>query len=291
MKRRGSIPVAVLAALALVGGSLGCSPVDRLLEGARRLTGDDSSAPIGADEGPTASVGAVGEQSPNGPHRAPPQLMPADRLVLAYPMVTARGMAPIDMSRAINGDVFEWPEMRFLEEYELIGGVGYEPVSVRPTEIRIVRGSSIPMSYSPELDISKPEPNGSPAWYRGLLDKPVLFIPPNASLVMVRIETNPSPGLWAGPGAYQCPDDGTRWGYRTSEFRLGYPGLGETQVNLTGDSYWFGENQAPSDQCPGNGWLYFIVAGLDVDPSLLWLEYIAGTDVGQLAFWTLTERP
>jgi hypothetical protein len=290
MKRRGSIPVAVLAALALVGGSLGCSSVDRLLEGGARLTGDDSSAPMALDDVPTASVGAVGEQSPNGPDRAPPQLMAADRLALAYPMVTARGTALFDVSRAINGDVFEWPEMRFLEEYELIGGVGYEPVSVRPTEIRIVRGSSIPMSYSPELDIGKPEPNGSPGWYRGSLDKPVLFIPPNASLVMVKLETLPSPGQWAGPGEYQCPDDGTRWGYRPSEFRLGYPGLGETRVELGGD-FWFGDYQAPGLGCPGNGWLYFIIPGLDVDPSLLWLEYIGGTEVGQLAFWTLTERP
>ncbi len=290
MKRHGSIPVAVLAALALVGGSLGCGSSNTLPEGGARLTGDDSSAPMALDDGPMASVGPVGDQSPDGPDNLPPQLMTADRLVLAYPMVTARGTALFDVSRAINGDVRKWPEMRFLEEYELIGGVGYEPVSVRPVEIRIVRGSSTPMSYSPELDISKPEPNGSPAWYRGLLDKPVLFIPPNASLVMVRIETNPSPGVWAGPGVYQCPDDGTRWAYRPSGFRLGSPGLGETQVEL-GGYFWFGEYQAPSDQCPGNGWLYFIVPGLDVDPSLLWLEYIAGTDVGQLAFWTLTERP
>ena len=37
--------------------------------------------------------------------------------------------------------------------------------------------------------------------------------------------------------------------------------------------------------------MYFFISGLDVDPSLLWLEYVAGTEPGQLAFWTLSGRP
>jgi hypothetical protein len=62
-------------------------------------------------------------------------------------------------------------------------------------------------------------------------------------------------------------------------------------VNLTGDRFWFAEYQSPRDDCPGNGWLYFIVPGVDLDPSLIWLGYTGQIGHGQLAFWTLTERP
>jgi len=51
------------------------------------------------------------------------------------------------------------------------------------------------------------------------------------------------------------------------------------------------EFQYPGYGCPADGWLYFIVAGLNIDRSQLWLEYMAGTERGDLAFWTLTERP
>jgi hypothetical protein len=286
MKNQRIRKVLVLALSSLLAGGVSCSTVQRIQ---REVFGASTPGTVlGQATGTPESGSGLGEEV-GVAEDVPPELSSQERIRLGYPRVHAGGTGG-GPNRAINGDVFEWPEMRFLEEYELIGGVGYEPVSVRPTEIRIVRGSSIPMSYSPELDIGKPEPNGSPGWYRGSLDKPVLFIPPNASLVMVKLETLPSPGQWAGPGEYQCPDDGTRWGYRPSEFRLGYPGLGETRVELGGD-FWFGDYQAPGLGCPGNGWLYFIIPGLDVDPSLLWLEYIGGTEVGQLAFWTLTERP
>ena len=51
------------------------------------------------------------------------------------------------------------------------------------------------------------------------------------------------------------------------------------------------EFQYPGYGCPADGWLYFIVAGLNIDRSQLWLEYVAGTERGELAFWTLAERP
>lgn len=146
------------------------------------------------------------------------------------------------------------------------------------------------MAYSPEGDEMVAAPEGSPGWITGQLDRPVMVIPPNASLVIVRIETIPSLGDWAGPGTYVCPEDQTEWRYRATNFRLGYPGLGEALVHIGGDRFWFGEYQGVGYACPGSGWLYFIVAEIDVDPSLLWLEYVGGTELEELAFWTLSVR-
>jgi hypothetical protein len=287
--QRARLRVLVGIAL-LLAGLLGCSSSEMDREMTESAPGTANGV-VSTQEG--TGVPGIQPETTGEAHiseKTAPQPSTSRSLLLAYPAVDVHKLGPETLSRAIHANISDWPAMEYLGELAQIEGAGYEPVSVRPTEIRIVRGSSIPMSYSPELDIGKPEPNGSPGWYRGSLDKPVLFIPPNASLVMVKLETLPSPGQWAGPGEYQCPDDGTRWGYRPSEFRLGYPGLGETRVELGGD-FWFGDYQAPGLGCPGNGWLYFIILGLDVDPSLLWLEYIGGTEVGQLAFWTLTERP
>jgi hypothetical protein len=292
MRKAGAKPVAVLIIAALLSGSLSCAVFDGLRESAEGSPGTDTASPPPLDRDATALPNTQVPDESSNAMGEPPRLTTTERLHLAYPLVSAGGTAPLVQSRAINGDVFEWPEIRYLREDSQIWTVGFEPVSVKPVEIRIVQGGSIPFSYSPELDMTRPEPEGSPPWFRSQLDRPVLLIPPNASLVMVRIETTPSPGYWAGRRTFVCPEGSeATWRYRPSDFRMGYPGLAETRVNLRGDSFWFGEYQAAGYGCPGSGWLYFIVPEVSLDPSLVWLAYISGTSPGQLAFWRLRERP
>jgi len=287
-----AMAVGVLVVAVLVGGSLGCSGFEKVREAASRVAGMDAETATVPNDGGIGPSGTPSSGEMVGEAAASPELGTAERLVLAYPPVSAGGTGFLGANRGVSDNVAEWPEMKYLGEDARIGGVGDEPVSVAPVEIRIVEGSSIPLSYSPELDITRPEPDGSAEWIRGRLDRPVMVIPPNASLVMVRLETEPSVGSWASAGVYMCPDgEQRRWNYAPTFFRLAYPGIGETPVQRTGDEFWFGEYQDAGYGCPGNGWLYFIVPGVDLEPLLLWLEYAGSTAPGELAFWTLSGRP
>jgi hypothetical protein len=281
----------ILAIACLAGASLACSAMETVRDAAVRAAGVEErtgTGPEGLSSGPSSTPGPVGVGNDGD---TLPGLSIEEWLVLAYPRQAGR--EKLGENRVVGGYIVAWPDMKYLGEGAEIAGAGYEPVSVTPTEIRIVPGTSVPVSYSPELDVSRPEPEGSAQWFRGRLDRPVMLIPPNASLVMVRVETDPSLGQWTAPGEYQCPDEAARWAYGPDDFRLGYPGLGETEVYLSGDGFWFGEFQSPAGgyRCPGNGWLYFILPGVELDPSLIWLEYTGHIGHGQLAFWTLTERP
>jgi hypothetical protein len=153
------------------------------------------------------------------------------------------------------------------------------------------------MLYSPEHDEMVDAPTGSPGWARQQPVRPGLVMPPNASLVMVRIETDPSLGeeRWLTDTVFVCGEDRispSAFDYQGNKYRVSYPGLGELPLLPGSERYWFGEDQGIGDSfCPESGWMYFVVPGLEVDPSLLWLEYMAGTESGELAFWTLAEMP
>jgi len=266
----------------LLGAGLGCSVMGTAGDAAPDLPGVSETGGAGLSGGEAGIPFELGEE---------PQGMVAlgtdERLVLAYGGTTMARWARLDDERSVGGGVVEWPEMLYLGEEGQVGDVW-----VRPTEIRVVRGSSVPMAYSPEGDEMVRASDGSPKGIRGHRNRPVLVVPPNASLVMVRIETSPSVGTWTGPGDYVCPaNDATEYGYDPGSFRLAYPSLGETPVQLSWGDWWFGEYQPVGHECPGIGWLYFVVATMDVDPGLAWLEYARSGMPGDLGFWTLTARP
>jgi len=220
-----------------------------------------------------------------------PELEVQERLQLAYPAVDVE-RSPDHWSRATDGNTSEWPEMRYLGEPGQVGNV-----TVTVQEVRVVKGRSIPMLYSPEYDEMVDAPKGTPLSIRGMLNRPGLVIPPNASLVMVRIETDPNLGdeRWLTGSVSVCgaeeipPSD---FDYHGDRYRVAYPGHGEVPLLPGSLEFAFGGYQAIGDSsCPESGWMYFVVPGLEVDPSLLWLEYMAGTEPGELAFWTLAVRP
>jgi hypothetical protein len=258
--------------------------------GLASLAGCRPAGQVEQNDGVREVLQAVGP-TPAGDSQgiAGPDLGVQQRIALAYPRVDVGNLARVGSREALNrsvaDDVSEWPAMMYMGESAGIGNV-----AVTPQEVRIVAGSTVPRAYSPEGDRAVDAPTGSPPGIRGQDNRPVLVIPAGASLVMVRIETDPSVGRWLGPGHFSCPDGSTSdWGYAPGNFRLSYPGLGEAEAES--GLFWFGEFQYPAFGCPADGWLYFIVAERDIDRSRLWLEYVAGTQPGDLAFWTLTGRP
>jgi hypothetical protein len=250
-------------------------------------------APQGPTNGVTneQSATVAATQAQDSVHVTEPILRTQRRIALAYPRADVGNLVRVGsytevLNRSVANDVSEWPAMMYLGESAQIGNV-----TVTPREVRIVAGSSVPRAYSPEGDRAVDAPTGSPSTIRGQDNRPVLVIPAGASLVMVRIETDPSVGSWLGPGRFDCPGGASSdWGFGPGNFRVSYPGLGETKAESS-DFFWFGEFQFPGFACPADGWLYFIAGELNIERGQLWLEYMGGSEAGQLAFWTLTERP
>jgi len=209
-----------------------------------------------------------------------PRLSPRERLALAFPS-TRVGFENF-MNRLVYNDIEKWPQMRYVGEYAQIGGK-----NVTIMDVKVVQGGSVTKAYAPETGQMGNALRGTTDFR--LSKMPVLIIPPEASLVMVRIEVDQPWGYMSDEGQYICTYHDEPNG---SNFRLAYPGLGETDVRNTffhtDPLYEFGEFNSPNIMCLGNGWLYFYIAKLEVDPTKLWLEYIHHEDI---AFWTLTERP
>jgi len=277
----------LLGVVMLLVAGMGCSGAEAVRQQLEGALGAQGERTLEA----TAGEPAIPESEPTmaalGEWASAPVLQVQERLALAYPRVdVGRGLS--EASRAADGDTSVWPQMRYLGEAGQIGGV-----TVTPQEIRIVRGRSIPMLYSPEHDEMVDAPTGSSREMRQWPGRPGLLIPPYASLVMVRIATDPALGHWAGRGQFVCADEETsKLHYNNSFYRISYPGLGGMPFIPQSDRFWFGEYQGVTGSaCPESGWMYFFISGLDMDPSLVWLEYVAGTEPGELAFWTLSGRP
>jgi hypothetical protein len=283
----------IIFALALLLGITACT-----ISGTQEPASEDSSS--------VETVSSNDEQEPliinNGEmaeiyfNRQSPLITIPVQIKMAYPSDT------LDYLERVSGsNINEWPEMKYLGETVDIGEEVENQISVTPIEIRIIPGSNVPLTYSPVLDITRTEPQTAPRNWGGLRGKPIVFIPPNSSLVMIRIETNPSIGSWVGqdeyPGTttgafFECPDTGVRFDYSSSKYRLSYPTLGESEVKLDVDGYyWLGEYQPLGFGCPASGWLYFYMPSMELNPGELWLEYLGGASKNELAFWTMTDRP
>lgn len=269
MKSRVSGTVLALVVLGSLAGSMACGAIGR--------TGAGESSPTETGEAGARLTDSPGEVG--AVEASLPEIDVQARIELGYPWVPAGGG-----NRSMGANIASWPEMLYLGDEAQVNDVG-----VRPVEVRIVAGGSVPMAYSPELDEIAAAPEGSPLWIRRQSNRPGLVIPPNASVVMVRIETMPSVGRWTAPGVYDCPMGYGPW--PSVAFTIAYPRLGETRRQGIGNEWWFGEYQSVGYGCPGSGWLYFVLPGVDLDPALLWLENIWGTEAGEMVFWTLTARP
>ncbi len=197
-----------------------------------------------------------------------------ERLALAFP---SQGLLSRSLDRVKDGNRLEWPEMNYLGE-----AVIFQEIKVIPEEVRIVEGGSVAVVYSPEEDDLFDLPTGIPSHQYGR-PIPAVMIPPRSSLVMVRMEVENE-----GSSTTQTDQNS----YTHSGLRISYPQYGASDI-ITLESFFYplGEFNSVAPFSSDDGWAYFIVPGIDLDPAQIWLEHIEGSNEEDMIFWTLTERP
>lgn len=197
-----------------------------------------------------------------------------ERIVLAFP---SQGLLSRSLDRVKDGNRLEWPEMNYLGDAVVIKGA-----TVIPEELRIVEGGSVAVVYNPEEDDIFDAPTGIPRRYQGY-QIPAVMIPPWSSLVMVRMETDYT-GICTRDTAYES--------FTHSGLRISYPQYGASNIIILDPlRHQLGEFRSVARYCSNNGWAYFVVPGVDLDPAQLWLEYIRGSNEEDMIFWTLAEGP
>jgi hypothetical protein len=227
-----------------------------------------------------------------------PSFTNQERLALLFPHTNVYLK---DLDRLVYGNELNWPDMRYMNEGAYLLGR-----TIIPIEIRIVPAGNTVKGYNPVTE----ELSEAIEYIKHVIGNgfrpptlEVVFIPPGGSLVMVQIDVQAS----GSDPSFSCGQDYE--GPRGDAFRISYPGLGEHENayqpeygNIYSVAYTLGDFNSPFINCLDDGWLYFYLPTLDVDPSLLWLEFIQTVDkkdtvTGErysdtiLSFWTLTDRP
>ena len=218
------------------------------------------------------AAGQVGdEENANGSQEFPSA---QERIALAF-QSTKPSLYRLD--RVIDGNVLEWPEMKYLGE-----GVTVQNTAVTLEEVRIVEGGDVPVFYSPEEDDTFEAPTGNPLKWQGQA-LPAVMIPPGASLVMIRIKAQ-----------YEdiCTRETASSYFWFRGLRVSYPQYGASDIIILDPSrYLLGEYKSVNEYCSENGWAYFLVPRINLDPAKLTLEHISGSDKEDIVFWTVTEKP
>ncbi len=181
------------------------------------------------------------------------------------------------LDRVMDGNVLEWPEMKFLGE-----AVTIQSTTITPLEVRTVEGGDVPVFYSPEEDDRFEAPTGNPRKWQGQV-LPAVMIPPGTSLVMLRLSAEYE-GL--------CTRETASNYFWFRRLRISYSEYGASDIIILDPSrYLLGEFKSVNEYCSENGWAYFLVPGINLDPAKLTLEQISGSDKEDMVFWTMTEKP
>lgn len=220
--------------------------------------------------------GGISQSSP-----PPPDLSTQERISLGLP---ARDIPwGSELNRLVQGNDLDWPEMHYLNE-----SIELRFNTITPTDVRIVPAGNTVQIYNPAteemLDATSILANNEMKNRPRVID--FLFIPPGGSLIMVEIKVDPG---------VSCSMDDNSNPFSGDDFRISYPGLGEHQIAYSPffgySSYEFGEYNSIYSDCPNDGWLYFYLPSLEIDPSKLWLEHISEhPEPVQMGFWTLVSR-
>ncbi len=211
----------------------------------------------------------------------PPKMRPAERVQLAFPGFRPGGEATgLFPGRMTSRDFADWPPMRYIGDSAVIAGKTF---TVR--EVKLIPGSDRPMAYEPATGRKRLALEILRTNLFDFSKNTEVIIPPNSSLIMVKVDVEPEaiePPL--GFAGCATPDERDYAGV----LRMSYGGLGETQVVLTDRDENFGNYRSPRIYCLTSGWLYFHIGTLNVDQSQLWLEIVDEEFDRDLAIWTLT---
>ena len=228
-----------------------------------------------ADIEPDAAQDAAGQVA-NEEEVISSQEFPSVQERIAFAFISTRPSS-YRLDRVLDGNVLEWPDTKYIGEAVFI-----KETSVTLKDIRIVAGGNVLEFYNPELDDTIDAPTGIPQWLNGQAI-PAVMIPSGSSLVMIHMEVAYDGVCARGTGSK------TLW---FGSLRLSYPEYGATKILILDPSYYLLDDyKSVTDYCTDTGWAYFLIPGIDLDPSMLRLEYISGTDKENLVFWALTERP
>lgn len=258
------------------------SPIDRLvlITASVFLIGLLALAPSASAlefaRGPEADQGLL-QPTPEPP--APPA---EERIRLAFPGFEP-GVPEVDSlfpGRVVDRDFADWPPMRYLGDSAHIAGKTFTV-----QEVLLVPGETYAIVYEPATRNKRAAPGGLRTNLFDFSKNTGVFIPPNTTLVMVRIEVEPE-AILPPPREIGCfsPDE------RVYDvlFRVSYPRRGETQVILTSHVENFGRFGSPTHFCLTDGWSYFHIGDIGIDPSSLWFEIVDGEVDMAVALWTLS---
>ena len=263
--------IGLVIVISLVLSITGCTRADDIWSEPPEIQSSESATQMEPEPHQEAEIPGILEDSgANSPKFPAVQ----ERIALAFP---STGLISQSLDRVKDGNKLEWPEMNYLGE-----AVIFQESTVIPEELRIVEGGSVAVVYSPEEDQMLDAPTGIPRHLQGH-PLPAVMIPPRSSLVMVRMEVEYE-------GSFTTQTD--QKSYTHSGLRISYPQYGASDI-ITLESFFYplGEFNSVAPFGSDNGWVYFIVPGIDLEPAQLWLEYIRGSNEDAMIFWTLTERP
>lgn len=219
------------------------------------------------------------------PNPDPPALPAEERIHLAFPGFRP-GVAEVDSlfpGRVVDEDFAEWPPMRYLGDSADIAGKTFTV-----QEVLLVPGETYPIVYEPATRNKRAAPGGLRTNLFDFSKNTGVFIPPNTTLVMVRIEVEPE-AVEPPPGVAGCVSSNER--DYAGILRVSYPGLGESQVLLTDRDENFGEFRSPRIYCLSNGWIYFHVSSTEPEPDRLWFEIVDNEFTFDVGIWTLVPSP
>ncbi len=228
---------------------------------------------------------SAGTTSPQ-PTLESPALPSAERIRLAFPgfhpgATQSTGLFP---GRVVDQDFAAWPPMRYLGDSALIAGKTFTV-----QEAMLVPGERYAIVYEPATGNRRAAPEGLRTNLFDFSKNTGVFIPPNSTLVMVKIDVEPEADSFRQP----------KWQavrHLVNELRkvlrVSYPGYGESSViSLSRSAENFGEFHSPTHYCLTDGWSYFHVSSLDVDSDYLWFEIVDGEVELAIAIWTLAPTP
>jgi hypothetical protein len=215
----------------------------------------------------------------------PPALSADERIRLAF-LGFEPGVADVSSlfpGRLVDQDFADWPSMRYLGDSAFIAGKTFTV-----QEVLLVPGEANPVIYEPATGNKRAAPGGLRTNLVDFSKNTGVFIPPNSTLVMVRVEVEPE--------AVEHPSGVT--GCRTSNepiyddvLRVSYSRHGESRVLLTSSDEAFGEFASPTHYCLTSGWHYFHIGTLNVDLEKVWFEIVDGETDMAVAIWTLLPTP
>ena len=215
----------------------------------------------------------------------PPALSADERIRLAFPGFEP-GVADVSSlfpGRLVDQDFADWPSMRYLGDSAFIAGKTFTV-----QEVLLVPGEPYPVIYEPATGNKRAAPEGLRTNLFDFSKNTGVFIPPSTTLVLVKINVEPEATL---PPLREigCLSPNER--VYDEMLRVSYPGKGESQVILTSHVENFGDFQSPTHFCLTDGWSYFHVGALGIDPGRLWFELVDGELENAVAIWTLAPTP